>query len=390
MNLVNEGRCTSKNQQAVTRFPGPPPSPPLRSPITASPTPWDVLSDQVQYSCDEEDTSSFEKGIWTTVCRLQEVQRQPRLKTKNFELLKCSECTSLWRLQQTTREWYEKRNLCVPKRCTACRRRKQPKLRVSRTAQPTRITEHPHGPPQRWKDRSGSQRPTEKLDDAPLMPPQPVNEVSCTSQTAPQRSAHESLSTLLTVQIWSLKPLTSPTQHEAKIVGDSDDIDLRRGVLVPLHTIAPQPTEARTPAAAPAEGGKGLPEREPTNAADWLHEEDGPNATQGQPHTCEYELVQAPLCSPPMDTKVNELHGRGILFPLQTIAPHPPKALPSTALPPDKHEQQSDSADWLYEDDGNTAIWQGEPHQIETWSKIYFAQVCHHQSPARHCKAQKT
>ena len=26
----------------------------------------------------------------------------------------------------------------------------------------------------------------------------------------------------------------------------------------------------------------------------------------------------------------------------------------------------------------------------ETWSKIYFAQVCHHQSPARRCKAQRT
>ena len=104
-NLVNEGQCTPRNQQAVTGFPGPPPSPPLRSRITASPTPWDVLSDQVQHSSDEEDTASFEKGIWTTVCRLQEVQRQPRLKTESFELLKCSECTSLWRLQQTTREW---------------------------------------------------------------------------------------------------------------------------------------------------------------------------------------------------------------------------------------------------------------------------------------------
>ena len=37
------------------------------------------------------------------------------------------------------------------------------------------------------------------------------------------------------------------------------------------------------------------------------------------------------------------IHGRGIHFPLQTIAPHQRKALPSTALPPAKHEQQSDS-----------------------------------------------
>ena len=286
------GQNIPKTRQVVPKIPGSPKSPALRSPITVSPTPWNVLSDHAQYSSDDDDASSLEKAIWTTVRKLQKTKPPPRVKRDSCELLKCSECTSLWRLPSSTKEWYENRHLCVPKRCAACRKRKQPKTRERQPAQLTQINEYLHETPRTWKRLPRHLH--ENFNHVPQKAPQSADGVSRSTQAESSRSTmntepeiaadgdHE-LPTLSTVRIWTLKAPSLSVRNEVD---------------------------------SPNDGGE-------------------------------------------------RIHGRGILFPLQTIAPHPPKALPSTALPTAKHEQQSDSDNWWYEDDGNTATWQGEPHQSE-------------------------